>query len=143
MADNSKKYNTKLNDADEAKFSKWAIDNKRENDSYDYDIHGAWKDMQKGNLKQAENGHLPDTYKKPNHPTFSEQSKYHGTDGAIGGKWIDDGKGKYTFKASVTNLKNMNKEQLQNYFNEVEKGNSLDTKDAEEQLAYEAEMKNK
>jgi len=35
--------------------------------------------------------HGVDTWKKPNHPTFSNQSKYHGVDGFYGGNWNPDG----------------------------------------------------
>lgn len=38
----------------------------------DYDLQGAWHD----NLKPSQNLHLPDTYKLPNHPTFSDESVY-------------------------------------------------------------------
>lgn len=38
----------------------------------DYDLQGAWH----SGLKPSENLHLPDTYKLPNHPTFSDESVY-------------------------------------------------------------------
>ncbi len=109
------KYNTKLNAADEKAFQEWAAKNGRANDTYDYDLRGAFKN----GAAQSENGHLPDTYKKPNHPTFSDQSMYHGVDGNVGGTWgRQDGKDTYT--PSETNLKNMSPAELQQYFQSVE-----------------------
>ena len=43
-------------------------------DQQDYDIQGMF--MDRGTFNR---GHGLDTYKKPNHPTFSDESKYHGT----------------------------------------------------------------
>lgn len=80
--DLSDQYNTKLSDKDEAAYQKWATENNRTGDSYDYDMRGAWKE----GVKQGDNGHFPDTYKKPNHPTFSDESKYSDKDNK-GGKW--------------------------------------------------------
>lgn len=85
------KYNTKLSDSDEAKFQEWAQKNNRLGDLFDYDMRGFWKSGD----AQAANGHFPDTYKKPNHPTFSNESQYDGSklpDGSIahGGSWDGD-----------------------------------------------------
>lgn len=58
--------------------------------SYDYDMRGFWKD----NQQFADNGHGSDRYKKPNHPTFSDQSRFQGTPGPLGpwmgGHWGRD-----------------------------------------------------
>ena len=116
--DFSSKYNTKLSKKDEAKFLKWAEDNNKLNDVYDYDLRGAWKDMQSGKMTPDERGHLGDLYKKPNHPTFSDQSIYHGVDGYLGGSWADNGQGGYVYKASPTNL--WHPEDLQRYFTNYE-----------------------
>lgn len=114
--DYSDKHNTKLSDDDEAKYQKWAKANKREKDTYDYDMRGAWKE---NGGKQSDNGHFPDTYKKPNHPTFSDESIYHGKDGNEGGKWGEKD-GKTTFKPGKTNKQHRSPEELQEYFNERE-----------------------
>jgi len=119
--DFSNKYNTQLTPSEEKSFEKWAKDNHKTKDAYDYDIRGAWKELTSGTMTQADNGHLGDKYKKPNHPTFSDQSSYHGTDGAVGGKW-DEVNGKTRFTPSQTNLTNMNKKQLKEYFSKYEKG---------------------
>jgi len=70
-------------------------------------------------------GHAPDTYKFPNHPTFSKESMYSNEE-TPGGKWMENPDGSWKFKASSTNRKNMSKEELENYFNEVEPGNELE-----------------
>lgn len=80
-----KKYETKLSKDDEAEFKKWMQVSKEngtihpEDNGDDYDFRGFWKDL----IKDADNGkdfstetHFPDTYKKPNHETFSVESKY-------------------------------------------------------------------
>ncbi len=39
-------------------------------------------------MTPSENGHWPDTFKKPNHPTFSVESQYaKGPDAAKAGRW--------------------------------------------------------
>lgn len=115
--DYSNKYNTSLSTAEEAKYGAWATKNGRGKDSYDYDMRGAWKEMQtKGNL-QSSNGHFPDTYKKPNHPTFSDQSKYNGSEGKMGGKWGNEN-GVDTFTPGKGSM--FKAEELQRYFQKVE-----------------------
>lgn len=53
-------------------------------DEKDYDLRGAWL----GGFKPG-SGHGTDQFKKPNHPTFSEESQYSS---ALhpGGRWTDD-----------------------------------------------------
>lgn len=54
----------------------------------DYDLRGAYK---AGLLDNVEEGmHLPDTFKKPNHITFSKESKYY-EDGMWAGEWTEEG----------------------------------------------------
>ena len=121
MTDNldfSSKYNTKLSKTDEIKFQEWAKANNKLNDVYDYDIRGAWKALQSGKMSPDERGHLGDFYKKPNHPTFSDQSIYHGVDGNVGGSWADNGQGGYVFKVPPTSM--WKPEQLQEYFKKYE-----------------------
>ena len=66
-------------------------------DEGDYDVRGAWLEMRQsgGEFKP---GHGTDTYKKPNHPTFSNESKY-ATKKNPGGSWAIPG----TFIAPKTN----------------------------------------
>lgn len=109
-------YNTPLTPEQEAQFVKWAQSSGRARDTYDYDLRGAWKD----DIQAAANGHLPDTYKKPNHPTFSAESIYHGADGQYGGEWAGDDKTGWVFKASPLNTANYANGRLQDYFRRVE-----------------------
>lgn len=81
-------------------------------DSIDYDIKDYHKDT--GDAAN-QSGHSPDTYKKPNHPTFSDQSKYSNPL-QMGGHWSDQN----IFTPSKLNLQNRSPEELQRYFNEVE-----------------------
>jgi|ERR1700722_6947485 len=77
-------------------------------DTYDYDMRGAWLN----NAQAAANGHLPDTWKKPNEPTFSTQSKYSTTQNP-GGAWAQQADGTWTFTPSQFNLKMNSAEDLQ------------------------------
>lgn len=113
-------YNTPLSTADEHHFQQWIKKQGREKDLNDYDLRGAWA----GQVEQSENGHFPDTFKKPNHPTFSDESQYSNGE-TKGGKWVEGQNGKWTFEASDFNLKTHSKEDLERYFKEREPGNSV------------------
>jgi hypothetical protein len=85
------RFNTELNKQEQKEFDEWvAKESKRRGrnilmDKGAYDVQGFWKS---GDYKNRdEDGHGTDTWKKPNHPTFSNQSKYHGVDGFYGGNW--------------------------------------------------------
>lgn len=77
-------FNTKLSSEDETKFQAWKQTYAPKDSGDDYDLRGAYK----AGLTPADNGHWPDTYKKPNHPTFSDQSIYAGYGNP--GKWEGD-----------------------------------------------------
>lgn len=113
--DYTQRYNTTLTPAEEKQFEAWAQQQNRLGDLYDYDLRGAWK----ASAQEAANGHLPDTYKKPNHPTFSRESMYS-TPEMPGGEWLDAGGGKWAFHAAPTNVQNMTLEGLQQYFRDAE-----------------------
>ena len=66
-----------------------------------------------------QSGHLPDTFKKPNHPTFSHESTYSNPLNH-GGSWEGD-----NFTPSEHNLKNMPAPHMQDYFNKVESPEAL------------------
>lgn len=119
--DLSSMYNTELTPDDEAAYQAWATKAGRTGDVYDYDMRGAWK----AGAGQAENGHYPDTYKKPNHPTFSRESQYSGQDGFVGGEWVEGKDGAWIYKASPSNLHWRNAQQLQEYFNQAEPDTQL------------------
>ncbi len=82
-------------------------------DKYDYDMQGWLKDHPNEEIKPGV--HFPDTYKKPNHPTFSDESKYHGQDGTSGGHWGKED-GKDTFTPGETNMNYHTKKELEDYF---------------------------
>ena len=115
--DFSDRYNTKLSYEEEAQFQKWAKMEGRDKDVYDYDIRGAWKELKTGKMSEDERGHLGDKYKKPNHPTFSDQSKNNGIDGYVGGTWSEEN-GKTVYRVSKSNT--MSKAQLKRYFERVD-----------------------
>jgi len=110
------RYNTQLSPAEEQQFQQWAQSNGRARDTYDYDLRGAWK----SGAATAPNGHLPDTYKKPNHPTFSDQSQYHGREGFMGGTWGGGDGQPDTFTPGPTNLQMQGPQGLQRYFQQRE-----------------------
>jgi hypothetical protein len=108
-------HNTQLTPAEEKAFTKWATKTGKIKDLYDYDLKGFWK----SGAGTAENGHGTDVYKKPNHPTFSDQSKYHTSD-TPGGTWAQTPTGQTMFTPSPYNLQNMSAPALQQYFQKVE-----------------------
>lgn len=126
--DYTDKYNTSLNPIESAAYSKWQTNNTImagrdvSKDKYDYDIQGWWKQNQDQNLT---GGHLTDDWKKPNHPTFSDQSIYHGVDGNNGGTWGKNQDGSWNFSASDTNMQMSDPAELSKYFDKVEPGNTV------------------
>ena len=113
-------FNTKLSPEEETKFQSWAKDTGKnpELDTIDYDLRGAWK---KG-AELSGNGHLTDEFKKPNHISFSDESKYHNAEAPfgkyVGGKWSDNPK---SFTPSITMLKHThNVQQMKDYFSKHE-----------------------
>lgn len=79
--------------------------------------------------------HFPDTYKKPNHPTFSTESRYHGvadSEGRVrmGGEWkmVENHKGvkNYTFTPHPSQIDSPEEEsRLIRHFKAVEPHNTL------------------
>lgn len=65
-------YNTILPADEESDFLKWKQQNAPDDSGADYDFKGAFN----AGLTKSKNGHWPDTYKKPNHETFSDESIY-------------------------------------------------------------------
>ncbi len=79
------KYETKLSKQDEKEFQTWFASAKEngiihpQDNGADYDFRGFWTDLVKNNHSNKQYStetHFPDTYKKPNHETFSVESKY-------------------------------------------------------------------
>lgn len=96
------KYETNLSPGEEVKFNKWLDNNynagriqKGDYDFYkkngyglNYDFRAAFKAGENAEVNKTDNEwHWSDIGKKPNHPTFSNQSKYNNVDGFVGGKW--------------------------------------------------------
>lgn len=127
-------YNTKLSDENEARFKNWIAAQSKargrdmSNDDIDYDLRGYWLN---GGYKSEAAGHMPDTYKKPNHPTFSNESIYHGQPDPWGGKfdggkWEGDDKTGWAFKPTHHMLSSThNLEAMKRYMAENEKGVKL------------------
>lgn len=84
LLDFTDQYNTALSPEQEAKFLAWANSQNKLRDLQDYDLRGFWA----GQGKVADNGHSSDKFKKPNHPTFSDQSIYSGVDSPNGGRYV-------------------------------------------------------
>lgn len=116
--DYTAKFNTPLAPDDEVRFQDWLRKNSKKAgrdlsmDLADYDLRGQYKAT---GGAMIEPGHGTDTWKKPNHPTFSDESIYHGKDGLTGGHWGDG-----TFTPGATNLQMRKPDQLQQYFRDVE-----------------------
>lgn len=65
-------FETRLTPAEETTFQQWKSRYAPNDSGSDYDLRGAFK----AGLTPGSNGHWPDTFKKPNHPTFSDESIY-------------------------------------------------------------------
>jgi hypothetical protein len=73
----------------------------------------------------ASGQHLPDTYKQPNHITFSTDSKYS-KPGQEGGTWKQIGQGAtWYFTPSDFNLSQHSIQEYTKYFDTVEKDSVL------------------
>jgi len=115
--DMTTRYNTALTPSEELAYQQWAqlqsaLQNRDVNrDLFNYDLRGAFK----SGAMQSGNGHWPDTFKKPNHPSFSDQSQYNNADGHTGGAWRHVG-GQWVFTPGATNLQMHGPNGLQQYF---------------------------
>lgn len=99
-----------------------------------YDLQGYYKAAKEIDAKRAKGlpledwendvsldtkGHLIDRWKKPNHITFSDESKYHNGKDFSGGQWLENGN-KWKFKVSPQTVQMYGKDYLQKYFSENE-----------------------
>jgi hypothetical protein len=130
--DYTDKYNTQLSPQQEQQFQGWMKTQSTKSaanptgrdvsrDLYDYDMRGDWL----AGANRDDRGHGSDQFKKPNHPTFSTGSIYHGVDGNEGGQWGKQADGSWTFTPGKTNLQNFSTDEMQGYFKQVEPGNQL------------------
>jgi hypothetical protein len=98
----SSKYETKLSKDEESKFQNWLTKqhnlgnitdgdyrhSKEKGYGYNYDFRAAFKENMSSAINEVDDKpHWGDIGKKPNHPTFSNESKYHNVDGYVGGSW--------------------------------------------------------
>lgn len=88
-------------------------------DENDYDLESYYNSLKYNPMQDDKEAHLPDTYKKPNHPTFSKNSIYSIPGVQEGGEWNENSQG-WEFTPSDLNLSNMSAEELQNYFYEAD-----------------------
>lgn len=128
------RYNTPLTPEERKGLYEWLMELSMQegrnaySDMNDYDMAGAYKsglteriNADVGGINGA-GGFFYDYFKKPNHPVFSDDSKYHGVDGYYGGHWTE-GTENYpggTFTPSAWNLQNLNPEDMKWYFAERE-----------------------
>jgi len=80
-------YETSLTPQEETKFQDWKQQNAPNDSGFDYDLRGAFK---AGVQPDVATGHWPDTFKKPNHLTFSDQSQYAKDRPDLAGTWQGD-----------------------------------------------------
>lgn len=106
----------------DAGFQQWKQQYAPNDQGTDYDLKGAYA---AGLKPSGANGHFTDTFKLPNHPTFSSESKYS-TPEKPGGVWGVDASGKDTFTPSAWMAADKNRmETLKKYFAEREKNSVL------------------
>lgn len=133
------RYNTPLTPEERKGLYEWLMELSMQegrnaySDLNDYDMAGAYKEGLTKRINtdvggiNGTGGFFYDYFKKPNHPVFSDDSKYHGVDGYYGGHWTE-GTEQYpggTFTPSEWNLQNMDKEDMKWYFAEREPGAKL------------------
>jgi hypothetical protein len=83
-----KKFDTKLPEERREEFNEWKRTYAPNDSGIDYDLQGAFLE----GMTPGEDGHFPDKYKKPNHPTFSNESKYAtGVMAELAGHWTPSG----------------------------------------------------
>jgi hypothetical protein len=75
---------TQLPPEEEARFQQWKAAYAPNDSGWDYDLRGAYL---AGLQPDPATGHWPDTFKKPNHPTFSDQSKFAADFPNLVGSW--------------------------------------------------------
>ena len=81
-------YNTPLSPDEERGYADWKKKNAPNDSGYDYDLRGAYK---AGEARDpGPDGHMKDRFKKPNHPTFSDESQYAtGAQRDRAGHWVE------------------------------------------------------
>ena len=77
-------YETELSPDEEKQFQSWKDKHAPNDSGKDYDLRGAFR----AGITPGKNGHWPDTFKKPNHPTFSDESIYAKDVPRKAGHWL-------------------------------------------------------
>lgn len=85
-------YDTPLTPEEEQLFLKWKQKYAPKDSGEDYDLRGAFK---AGLTPDPQTGHWADTFKKPNHPTFSNESQYYKDAPQLAGHWTGPGHDTY------------------------------------------------
>jgi hypothetical protein len=132
----SGQYDTELTPYEETEFQRWmARQSKRlgrdiRMDLHDYDVRGLWLSFAKSG-QDLEPGHGVDTFKKPTHPTFSNESIYSNKDTPGGVWWADN-----TYSPSGWMMSDPERAKyLKQYMKEREPGVKLDLTLANQQRA--------
>ena len=91
MPNQTSQYNTQLSPGEERQFQDWARETSHAvgrdilRDLADYNLRGYWL-YETPDIPTGPGGHMPDEYKKPGHPTFSEESMWSNPFNQ-GGRW--------------------------------------------------------
>lgn len=80
------KYDTPLAQEEITPYADWKAKHAPNDSGEDYDLKGAFK----AGVVPDSNGHMPDTWKKPNHPTFSNEGMYAKEAPELAGEWVGD-----------------------------------------------------
>lgn len=92
-------YNTVLSPVEEKIFASWKSMHAPLDSGHDYDLRGAFK---AGITPDPVTKHWPDTFKKPNHPTFSVESQYAPYAPHLAGSWGGPARDQYIPPEPVT-----------------------------------------
>lgn len=109
-------------------FLKYLEDTGRVDNDYDYE--GFWNDEETRNKwfenedKSPGKAHFNDRYKRPNHFTFSTDSKYS-NESTLGGQWTQNEAGNWTFKTSPYVESQHSLEEMIDYFKRNEPNSTL------------------
>lgn len=81
------RFTTIVSPEEKPSFEAWKSQHAPNDSGEDYDLAGAFK---AGLIPDSQTGHWPDTFKKPNHPTFSNESIYAPLVPEKAGHWSGD-----------------------------------------------------
>jgi hypothetical protein len=85
-------------------FQLWKSQYAPKDSGYDYDLRGAFK---AGLTPDPKTGHWPDTFKKPNHPTFSNESIYAKIRPDLAGQWAGANRDQYVSPSPIGAVKQL------------------------------------